>query len=50
MLAVAILAEKENTIGTDIALTLLSTETVAGHCHENNHRRVAWNMHELETF
>ena len=41
MLAIAILAESGETFGTFIALTLLSTETAAGHCHENNHRRAA---------
>ena len=41
MLAVAIPTENGNTMGTRIALTLLSTETAAGHCHENNHRRAA---------
>ena len=41
MLAVAILADNGNTMGTRIALTLLSTETAAGHCYENNHRRAA---------
>ena len=41
MLAVAVLAENGNTMETRIALTLLSTETAAGHCHGNNHRRVA---------
>ena len=41
VLAVAILVENGNTIGTRVAVTLLSNETVAGHCHEDNHGRVA---------
>ena len=41
MLAVAILAEHGNTVGTRIALKLLSNETAAGHCHEDNYGRVA---------
>ena len=41
MLAVAIGVENGNTTGTRIALTLLSNETVVGHCHEDNYGRVA---------
>ena len=50
MLAIAILAETGNTIGTRIALTLLSNETTAGHCHEDNHRFFILNIQELDTF
>ena len=50
MLAVAILDENGNTMGTRIALTLLSTETAAGHCRKNEHRRAAGRMQDLETF
>ena len=50
MLAIAILAKNGNTVGTHIALTLLSSEAIAGHCNENNHRRVARNLQELQTF
>ena len=37
-------------MGTRIALTLLSTETAAGHCRKNEHRRGAGRMQDLETF
>ena len=36
-------------MGTRIALTLLSTETIAGHCRKNEHRRGAGRMQDLET-
>ena len=41
MLAVAIVVADGNTIGTRIALTLLSNEPAAGHCQEENYGRLA---------